>query len=119
NEKSWREVKAMKVSPPNSRPVTIPAVGMTLGELKYAAMYSNGKKITASATTYSARPAYCICGEAPERAHFSANHDTPIKAANTTSQEYPPSITRTSPCAPDHWSNRASTPMKPSTAQAR
>src|SRR5262249_41230933 len=34
-------------------------------------------------------------------------------------QEYPLVMVRTSPCAPDHWSNRASTPMKPSTAQAR
>ncbi len=58
-EKSFLVVKAVKVRPPNNSAVIIPAVGITSGELKFAAIYSKGKKMTASATTYRPSPRYC------------------------------------------------------------
>ncbi len=46
----------------------MPAVGIALGEYRLA-INKSGKKITVSATTYKAKPKYCIPIEVSETAH--------------------------------------------------
>src|SRR6056297_4178333 len=54
--------------------------------------------MTASATTYSPKPAYCIPREVPLSAQLRANQLTAMNAPSTNNQDQPESIRATNDC---------------------
>src|SRR5947199_8946925 len=80
HEKSLLVIKIVNVRPRNSPIDTMPALRMTVGSPDaYAAIYSSGTNINASAKKKTPRQKYCEAADVSDTAHRSASHEANIK----------------------------------------